>query len=74
MVEFEDGIYYPGTINTDGDSPKDIYHAKGRWGVLFDDCTKDRFHDGATDGEKHFKSLYQVAQRTLPVHGWTKKL
>ncbi|CAM9675137.1 unnamed protein product [Ectocarpus sp. 8 AP-2014] len=49
MVEFEDGIYYPGTINTDGDSPKDIYHAKGRWGVLFDDCTKDRFHDGATD-------------------------
>ncbi|CAM9188231.1 unnamed protein product [Ectocarpus sp. 4 AP-2014] len=49
MVEFEDGIYYPGIINTDGDSPKDIYHAKGRWGVLFDDCTKDRFHDGATD-------------------------
>ncbi|CAM9522377.1 unnamed protein product [Ectocarpus sp. 12 AP-2014] len=49
MVEFEDGIYYLGTINTDGDSPKDIYHAKGRWGVLFDDCTKDRFHDGATD-------------------------
>lgn len=53
MVEFEEGIYYPGTINTDGNSPKDIYHAKGRWGVLLDDCTKDRFHDGASDGE-HF--------------------
>ncbi|CAM9457537.1 unnamed protein product [Ectocarpus fasciculatus] len=49
MVEFEERIYYPGTINTTGDNPKDIYHAKGRWGILFDDCTKDRFHDGATD-------------------------
>lgn len=50
MVEFEEGNYYPGTINTDGDSAKDRKHSRGRWEVLFDDCTKDRFHDQADDG------------------------
>ncbi|CAN0232463.1 unnamed protein product [Pylaiella littoralis] len=49
MVEFEEGTYYPGTINTEGDSAKDRNHSKGRWSVLFDDCTKDRFFDGADD-------------------------
>lgn len=51
LVEFERGNYYPGTINTEGDSVKDRNHSKGRWGVLFDDCTRDRFFDGAADGE-----------------------
>lgn len=50
MVEFEEGKYYPGTINTEGESAKDRKHSKGRWGVLFDDCTMDRFVDGAADG------------------------
>lgn len=52
MVEFEEGNYYPGTINTDGTSAKDRKHTRGRWGVLFDDCTRDRFHDDADDGER----------------------
>lgn len=50
LLEFEGGTYYPGTINTYGDSAKDISHSKGKWGVLFDDCTRDRFADGAADG------------------------
>ncbi|CAM9392922.1 unnamed protein product, partial [Hapterophycus canaliculatus] len=49
LVEFSGGNYYPGTINTEGKSAKDLNHSKGRWGVLFDDCTRDRFEDGATD-------------------------
>ncbi|CAM9757352.1 unnamed protein product [Scytosiphon promiscuus] len=49
MVEFSDGNFYPGTINTDGNSAMDLSHPEGRWGVLFDDYTTDRFEDGADD-------------------------
>eukprot|EP00752_Nemacystus_decipiens_P003809 g3505.t1 len=49
LVEFEDGTYYPGTINTYGDSAKDMRHSKGRWGVLFDDCSRTRFAEGDPD-------------------------
>eukprot|EP00752_Nemacystus_decipiens_P003815 g3510.t1 len=49
LVKFEDGTYYPGTINTYGDSAKDMRHSKGRWGVLFDDCSRTRFAEGDPD-------------------------
>ncbi|CAM9811371.1 unnamed protein product [Scytosiphon promiscuus] len=49
MVDFSDGKCYPGTINTDGNSLEDLSHPKGRWGVLFDDHTADRFEDGDRD-------------------------
>lgn len=50
LVKF-DGIFYPGTIHTDGESARDRRHSQGRWSVLFDDCTRDRFEDNASDGE-----------------------
>lgn len=60
LIEFEGGAFYAGTINTYGDSAKDINHAKGKWGVLFDDCTRDRFADGASDGMYAFPGLSGV--------------
>lgn len=53
LVKF-DGTFYPGTINSDGESARDRKHSRGRWSVLFDDCTRDRFKDNANDGEYLF--------------------
>lgn len=49
-VLFDDGEYYWGTINSQGDLRRDVTDCRGKWSVLFDDCTQERFDDGDNEG------------------------
>lgn len=63
-VLFDDGEYYWGTINSRANLRHNVVHRKGRWSVLFDDCTRERFHDGDNEGARNVKSSTSISSRT----------